>query len=269
MSIFQPRIHVDSPATPRAQTHARYTACGRSNGLVPDEAAAKAIASRSRRKVGPALRAGLGMSRSGIKAGSENQPHPSKRERRRHLPVVAMICALLLGGSIAAGSLRANELSVSTEYGLKAGQLFQLARFIEWPDAAAAGAERPFLIAVIDDGTAVPVLKAVLAGRELAGRPVEVRAVSVSSIPAEAHVVFVTRAAGVTPEDVRLALATRPTLLVGETERFAERSGAIAFAAESGRFRLILCREHAAEHGLKVSARLASVARVVRPAPKT
>ena len=77
-----------------------------------------------------------------------------------------------------------------------------------------------------------------------------------------------TRAAGITPEEAHRALGSAPTLLVGETEKFAERSGALAFVLEGGTYRLILCREHAVEKALKVSARLATVARLVRPAAK-
>jgi hypothetical protein len=74
----------------------------------------------------------------------------------------------------------------------------------------------------------------------------------------------VTRAAGKTPEEIREVLAAAPTLVVGESDQFAERGGAFGFVREDESIRLVLCLEHAAEAGLKVSAKLANVARPVK-----
>jgi hypothetical protein len=89
-----------------------------------------------------------------------------------------------------------------------------------------------------------------------------------NTLPKDAHILMVTRAAGLPPEEIRAALGSAPTLLVGESEQFAERGGAIAFVLEDQKIRLTLCRAHARETGLKVSAKLSTVARSVRASRK-
>jgi hypothetical protein len=174
-------------------------------------------------------------------------------------------CVFLLAGVIG----KAKEVTAGSEYRVKGEFLLKLAKFIEWPGTPLPKSESPFVIAVMDRGEATPLLTPYLAGREIEGRRVAVRFVSTGTPPKDAQILFVTRAAGVAPEEVRDALGSAATLLVGETEQFAERGGALAFVDEGRTVRLTLCREHAVENGLKVSASLAKVARVVRSARKS
>ena len=170
---------------------------------------------------------------------------------------VAMAAAL-------APAARASD-ATALEYKVKAGYLFNFAKFVEWPAAAFPAAQSPFVIGVLDDGEAAPVIQSLLQGKLIEGRPVKVVAVNAGRIGPGCHILLVTRAAGKTAEEVRDALGATATLVVGETEHFAERGGAIGFTVEEESIRLSLNLERAAEAGLKVSAKLASVARVVKP----
>lgn len=151
------------------------------------------------------------------------------------------------------------------EYKVKTGYLFNFANFIEWPAAVLPAADSPFVIGVLDGGEALPVLQALLEGKTVKGHPVQVRALSADRIGGGLHVVFVTRAAGVSPAEIEAALGGSATLLVGETERFAERGGMIGFVREGDHIRFQLNLARVAEAGLKASAKLASVARLVTP----
>lgn len=157
----------------------------------------------------------------------------------------------------------AADTGSALEYKVKAGYLFNFGKFIEWPEDSFADADSPFVIAVMDNGEAAPIMEQVLRGKKINGHPVEVRRVVAGEVPKGAHILLVTRAAGRTPEEVRAALGDAPTLLVGETDHFAERGGAIGFVREDESVRLTLCLIHATQNGLKVSARLSSVARSV------
>ena len=118
---------------------------------------------------------------------------------------------------------------------------------------------------MIDAGEAQPVLEKLFTGKSVGTHPVQVKSFSGTSLPKDAHILLVTRAADRKPEEIRIALGNAPTLLVGETDQFAERGGAIAFVREEESVRLTLCLEHAAANGLKVSSKLASVAKSVKP----
>jgi hypothetical protein len=89
---------------------------------------------------------------------------------------------------------------------------------------------------------------------------------SVRTNPAEKdfQILFVTRAAAKSPQDLRLSLAGTAVLLVGETDQFAERGGMVGFVREQEAIHLTLNLERTTAAGLKVSARLSSVARLVK-----
>lgn len=175
----------------------------------------------------------------------------------------AVLPALLaLAGWLPPRAAAAGE-EMALEYKVKTGYLFNFANFVEWPAAALPGPGSPFVIGVLDGGEALPVLQALLAGKTVNGHPVQVRALSAERIGRGLHIVFVTRSAGVSPAEIEAALGGAATLLVGETERFAERGGMVGFVREGDNIRFQLNLERVAQAGLKASAKLASVARLV------
>jgi len=172
---------------------------------------------------------------------------------------------LLIAASCAFASRAvAADSESDLEYKVKAGYLFNFAKFIEWPASSFAQADSPFIVAVLDAGEAAAVFEKLFADKKVNGHPVQVMVVTADNLPSDAHILMVTRTADKTPEEIREAVGTVPTLLVGEVDQFAERGGAIAFVIEGGSIRLRLCLEHATENGLKISSRLANVARSVK-----
>lgn len=159
----------------------------------------------------------------------------------------------------------AGDASLALEYKVKAGYLFNFAKYVEWPAGAFPSADSPLVVAVVDAQEAGSVLAGVLEGKEVNGHPVKVISVLSRTPPTGVHILVMTRASGKTPEEARKLLGAAPTLLVGETEDFAERGGVIGFVQEEDRIRVSLCLAHAAEAGLKVSSRLSSIAKAVQP----
>jgi YfiR/HmsC-like len=166
--------------------------------------------------------------------------------------------ALLLSVSGTAGDAPA------LEYKIKAGYLFNFAKFIEWPSTALPASDSPFIIGVLDSGEAFPVLQPLLEGKKVDGHPIQLRAASIERISQGIHILLVTRTSGHLPEGIRASLGKAPTLVVGETDQFAERGGMVGFVREDDVIRLNLNLERAAAAGLKVSAKLSTVAKVVK-----
>ena len=158
----------------------------------------------------------------------------------------------------------AAEPGTELEYKVKAGYLFNFARFITWPAKAFASTNSPFVIGVLDAGEASPVLRSLLDGKKVNGRPVEVRSVFAEAIGTNLHLLLITRAAGRTPDELRKFTGSAPILMVGETDQFAERGGMIGFVREDEAIRFTLNLERATEAGLKVSAKLSTVGKVVK-----
>ena len=160
--------------------------------------------------------------------------------------------------------LRAAESTLGTEYQIKAGYLFNFAKYIEWPATSLPAADSPLVIGVMDGAEALSHIQQQLQGKTVNHRPLQVKSVATASASNGCHILFVSRSAGKTASEVRDAVGSAAVLIVGETDQFAERGGMIGFVREEGAFRLNLNLDAATQAGLKVSARLSTVARVVK-----
>jgi hypothetical protein len=150
------------------------------------------------------------------------------------------------------------------EYRVKAGYLFNFAKYVEWPANALAANNDPIIIGVLDKSDAAAVIQQVLANKLVNDRPIIVKAVSAPSVTDNCHILFVSRTANYSPADLKQALGAAATLLVGESDQFAEGGGMIGFIRENESLRVTLNLESVSEAGLKVSSKLASVARTVK-----
>lgn len=154
------------------------------------------------------------------------------------------------------------------EYKVKAGYLFNFAKFIEWPASAFASERAPLVVASIDDGTVLPVLNQVLQGKNVNGRAIEVKAVTTLAGASGAHILFVARTAKIDLGTLREQLGRSSTLVVGEIEGFVDKGGTIGFVKEGDNLRFQLNLDTAGAAGLKISSKLSSVARVVKAGEK-
>jgi hypothetical protein len=170
--------------------------------------------------------------------------------------------ALLLVAPAGTGT---GESPEAIEYRVKAGYLFNFAKFVTWPARTAPASDGPFWIGLLDAGEVLPIIQPVLDGKEVQGRPIRIRPVKPGTLGRDLHILLVTRRAQLTPEAVAAELGGSPTLVVGETDEFALRGGTIGFVREGDVIRFALNLERAARSGLQVSAKLASVARLVKP----
>ncbi len=189
---------------------------------------------------------------------------PQLRWRLRALWLAAFLAAT---GVWLAPSVAAQE-SGPLEDKVKAGYLFNFAKFIEWPDSAFSSPQAPLVVAVLNDAAALPVLQQVLRGKAVNGRPIEVKLVTTPAAGHGAHLLLVTRAAKVEPAVIHDQLVGSSTLLVGDTENFAEKGGMIGFFKDGESLRFQLNLEATTAAGLKVSSKLSSVARVVKSQQK-
>jgi hypothetical protein len=196
-------------------------------------------------------------------------PTPSTRSRARSWSAVLMLGVCSFAGFVLPA--RGQTAPDAVEYRIKAAYLYNFTKFIEWPPQAYAGDGSPFLLGVVDpDGTAANVIEQVLRGKTTgAGRRIEVvRLMQIDQAALACHQIFITRAAAVRPADVRELVQSSPVLVVGETDGFAEHGGVIGLVLVGDRVRCEINLAGAERAGLKLSGRLAGVARLVREAPR-
>lgn len=192
--------------------------------------------------------------------------------RRRTLTATAVAITL----SACALPLRSLAAANSMEYQVKAGFLFNFAKFVEWPDGIQNGrSELRLGIAAPDE--IFELMAQALEGKVVGERPVRVVRITAADVEREIplpQIVFVQQDAQRPRQDsgVNLpqlfALAEKQSVLVvGESAGFANAGGIIGFVqrGENLRFQVNLAKAQRA--GLKLSARLSGLAEIVATSP--
>ena len=188
-------------------------------------------------------------------------PRPAYFAGRIFSPVTAVLLGWLLAAACAGPAAAAPASQI--EYQLKAGYLYNFAKFIEWPaPPLAAGAA--FRVGVLVDENACAIIADTLRGRMIGDHPIEVVLLTPDSDPTGCRVVFVPRASSLTPAQFRERRPDAPVLLVGEKDGFAAAGGEIGFVPRGDNLRYQVNLSAAQRAGLKLSARLASLAEIVR-----
>ena len=160
--------------------------------------------------------------------------------------------------------LAAKAADPAFEYKVKAGFLFNFLKFGEWPSNTLASADAPFLVGVLDNDPAAPVLRQALAGKTVNARKIEVRSLPDPAGARVCHLLFLSRAQQNSVDEIRQQLKEAPVLTVGETDQFCQRGGMINFVRQDESFRFEINLEAIKRSGLNISSRLASMATIVK-----
>jgi len=152
---------------------------------------------------------------------------------------------------------RAAELA---EYQVKAAYLYNFAKFVEWPEKSFSNPDTPVTFCVIGDdpfGQALDTLQV----KTVKNRKVAVKRVSGLNETGGCHVLFIGSADRT--DELLQSLKGRPTLVVGETERFVWRGGMIGFLMERNKVIFEINEGVARKAGLQISSQLLKLARTV------
>jgi hypothetical protein len=169
---------------------------------------------------------------------------------------VAVLCGLLLIALPALGD-------VSAEYKLKAGLLFNIAKFVEWPATAHAYAASPIVIGVLGDDPFGPALEEIVRDRPINGRLVVIqRARRLEELPV-CHVLFISDSERGRQVAILAQLGDRPVLTISESADFVSRGGVIRLLMEDQKVKFEVNAGAAEQAQLKISAQLLSLAKTV------
>jgi hypothetical protein len=179
--------------------------------------------------------------------------------RLRLLVTIAMVILPILGLDA-----QAQDSSVSSEYLIKAGFIYNFANLVQWPSNAFTQPDSPIVIGILGADPFGTVLDRVLAGKKVNGRIFVVK--RLKSVPdlKECQIVFVSSS-----EMPHLAEAIRlikgmPILTIGELPGFAQRGGIINLVLEDNKVHFEVNVEAAKEAELNLSSRLLALARIVQ-----
>jgi hypothetical protein len=174
-----------------------------------------------------------------------------------------MGCTLGLLCLAPARSAHAQE-AAELEYRVKAAYLLNFTRYTEWPSAALPATDTPINVCVIGRDPFGVILDQTLRGRRTSGRPLRILR---PPRPGEAlcHVAFLGAATPAVLESWLAALATEPTLTVGESDDFARAGGMIGFVIVDETVRFEINTDAVRGGGLQLSSRLLSLATRLLP----
>lgn len=165
------------------------------------------------------------------------------------------LLALLLAW--AAGA--AGQALQATSAQVKAAYLLKLPGFVEWPAGRAAEPEAAFVVAVLDADEVLAALRELGRGTRVMGRPVQVVSLPRDEPAPPVQLLFVgtsNREAGAWVARAR----AQGALVVGDGPQALAQGAALQFIDSDGRVRFAASPDNAARSGLKLSARLLSVA---------
>jgi hypothetical protein len=156
-----------------------------------------------------------------------------------------MLALWLLAGAACAQPAR-------VEVQVKAAYLYKFAGFVEWPAAAFARPDSPFVIGVAGNDELAAQLEQVVNGRSVAGHPLAVRRVHRGEALAGLHVLYTVNV------DLLASGRGLPLLTVGDGDEAP--AAMIRFRMVEERLRFDVALAQVAPSGLKISARLLAAA---------
>ena len=150
------------------------------------------------------------------------------------------------------------------EYVVKAGFLFNFAKYVEWPAEAFDGPKAPIRIGVAGEDPFGTILERTLKDKNVNGRAFTIDRFKEPGDIQRCHILFVTRA-GKERTSAMLERARQPgTLTVGEDRGFAQAGGVVSILIEEGKPKLEVNLDAAQERKVVINAKLLKLAVIVR-----
>jgi len=158
----------------------------------------------------------------------------------------------------------AQDSSVSSEYLIKAGFIYNFANLVQWPGNAFPQADSPIVIGIFGEDPFGTVLDRVLAGKKVNGRIFLVKRLKSVADLKECHIVFVSSSKMAHLAEAIHAVKGMPILTIGEIPGFARSGGIINLVLEDNKVHFEVNVEAAKEADLNISSRLLALARIVQ-----
>src|ERR1700733_15417010 len=154
---------------------------------------------------------------------------------------------------------------VLDEYQVKAAFLYNFAKFVEWPPQAFKTPKDPILVCVLGRNPFGNALEEAIRGKSIAGRTFAYRRVSDAESASACQILFVGSEESKHFRALLESLKPMGILTVGEAQGYATGGGVINFKLDEGRVRFEINVDAAEHEQLHISAKLLSLAQIVKP----
>lgn len=141
--------------------------------------------------------------------------------------------------------------------------LYNLTRFVRWPDTAFNSKQSPHKICVIGKTPIVGLLKKVVKGESTNGRYYTVERTEAIQSSLDCHILFFTSvSARIHSDDIGL-LKNLPVLLVSPQSNFTEEYGMLSLGQKGNRVQPIINIKNVNSSKIKISSKLLQLATIV------
>jgi len=169
------------------------------------------------------------------------------------------------------GLFAAASLCVASSTGRKASEdrvkaafIYNFARYVTWPDPDGGPDDDALTVGILGDDSFAAALDKAAAGKVVKGQRIVVSRLRSLDDVAGCQMLFLAASKSHCLEDVLAKASDSHVLVVGDAKGLAQRGAAINFFVQRKRVRFEINRKAAKRAGLKISARLLRVARVVK-----
>jgi hypothetical protein len=145
---------------------------------------------------------------------------------------------------------------------VKSAYIYNFTKFVDWQEGEGGTGREPLRICIVGNDPIRTVLGE-LSNREANGRPLLVQRIKDLKTVGTCSVAFISRSEEQQLPSILQRLNGVRTLTVSDIPQFAQKGGMIGFVTEGGRVKLEINLRAIRQTGLKVSAKLLEVARVV------
>jgi len=154
---------------------------------------------------------------------------------------------------------------VSKEYQIKAVLLFNLTRFVDWPDSTFTAPDAPLVIGVVGRDPFGDALDEAVRGEEVNGHKIVVQRYPTASSIGPCQILFISANERRQLSLILAGLKHKPVLTVSELPGFATSSGGMIrfYTGGQNKVRLQINLAQARQERLKLSSKLLEVAEVV------
>ncbi len=186
----------------------------------------------------------------------------------RRLGILIAILGMTLNGTPTA-TAQTGDAPDSSEYLIKAGFIYNFAKFVEWPSAAFAQPDSPIVIGVLGTDPFGSVLDRLVQDKKIGPRGFVVRRYKWGKDLKDlkdlrdCKILFVSASEKAHADEIIQLVKWLPILTVGETPGFAERGGVIRFTVEDNRVRFEVNVDAAHQADLNISSRLLTLAKII------
>jgi len=183
----------------------------------------------------------------------------------RRLGILILVAAMTLNLAPLADA-QTGDASDSSEYLIKAGFIYNFAKFVEWPSTSFPQSDAPIVIGILGTDPFGSVLDRIVADKKIGSRGFVVRRYKWSKDLKdlrECQILFVSSSEKAHTDEVLEFVKWLPILTIGETPGFAERGGVIRFTVEDNRVRFEVSVDAAHNANLNISSRLLTLAKII------